>query len=96
MEIEWKNYIVLTIDWNYNKEYSTISMPTYTPKYLRRFLHPTPQNICYAPNKLIFTEHGQSTHYKKGPDNTPPIDKKKPKTYNPRLGQYCTNHEHFI
>ena len=96
MELEGKNYCVLTIDWNYDKEYVTISMPTCTPKYLKRFLHPAPQNTYYATKKWIVPEHGQSTQYTKGPENNRPIDKKTSKTYNPRFGHYCTTNEHFI
>ena len=51
MDLEGNNYCGFTIDWNYDTEYVEISMLTYIPKSLKRFLHPTPKNIFCAPHK---------------------------------------------
>ena len=49
MDLEGKNYCGLTIDWNYDKEYVETSMPTYSPKYLNRFLNPDPKIHAMQP-----------------------------------------------
>ena len=71
MDLEGKNYCGITIEWNYDKEYVKIYMPTYTPEYLKYFIHRYPQNPCYATHKWTVPEYGQSTQYVKGPENTP-------------------------
>ena len=74
MDLEGKNYCGLIIDWNYNKEYVNIYMPAYSPKTLKRFLHRSPQNTCYATQKWIVPSYRQRTQCEKGPYNTPPLD----------------------
>ena len=76
MDLEGNNYCGFTIDWNYDTEYVEISMLTYIPKSLKRFLHPTPKNIFCAPHKWTVPAYGQTTHYLKGPDNITSLDEK--------------------
>ena len=42
MDLEGKNYCGLAIEWNYDKKYVNISMPTYILKSLKRLLHHAP------------------------------------------------------
>ena len=86
MDLEGKNYYGTTIYCNFDKEFVDISMRTYIPKYLKRFLHPAPQKLCYAPHKWTVPSYGQHTQYKKGPDNTPPIDDKGTKETQAKVG----------
>ena len=76
MDLEGKKYCGLTIDWNYDKECVHVSMPTYIPKYLKRFLHPAPKLHDMQPKIYTFPEYGQIPRYEKVPDKTPPLDEK--------------------
>ena len=51
MDLRGKNYCGLNIDCNYEKEYVEICMPTYTPKYLKCFIHPFPKKPLYTSRK---------------------------------------------
>ena len=86
MDLEGKNYCGLTIDYNYDKEYVDISMPTYMHKFLKCFLQPAPKKPFYAPHKCTVPSYVQSTQYEKLPDNTPLIDKKGTKDIQARFG----------
>ena len=86
MDLEGKNYCGLTINRNYEKEYAKISMPIYPPKPLKRFLHPTPKNLYYAPQKWIVPEYGQSNQYEKVPNNTQPLYEKDTKYIQAKVG----------
>ena len=44
MDLEDKNYCGLTIDWNYNKEYTDIYMQIYISKDLKSVIHHAPKN----------------------------------------------------
>ena len=61
-------------------------MPTYTPNPFIFFLHPAPQNPCYAPHKWTVPQYGQITQYEKGPDNTPSLDEKGTKYLQEKVG----------
>ena len=76
MKLEGKNYCGLTIDWNYDKEYVYISMPTYINRSLKIFLCPIPKNPYYEPHKWTLAVYGQIIQYAKGPYNTQTLDEK--------------------
>ena len=86
MDLRGNNYCVLTIAYNHNREYFDISMPIYSPKLLKIFIHPSPKNQYYRPHKGTVTENGKSTQYAKLTDNAPPLGKKVTKDIQAKVG----------
>ena len=80
------NYCGLTNEWKYDRECVYTYIPTYNPKYLKRFLHPAPKNPWHKPHKWTVTEYGQINHYENGPNKTPTIDEKVTKDTKSKVG----------
>ena len=53
--VDWegKNYCGYTFDWNYEKGYVDVSMPTYIPKMLKKFNHSVPTKPQRAPHYIL-------------------------------------------
>ncbi len=51
--MDWtgKNYIGLSLDWNYKDGYVDISMPNYIEKIIERLGHPPPTSPQYSPHE---------------------------------------------
>ena len=47
---EGRNYLGLTINWNYNRGYVDILIPEYATKALEQLQHPNPKRPQYAPH----------------------------------------------
>jgi hypothetical protein len=76
VDMEGKNYLGLTLDWNYEKRYVDISMPGYVPAARLKFQHPMPKKPQYAPHPWKAPVYGQKIQYTAKPDTSPPLDKK--------------------
>ena len=54
-----RNYLGLTIDWNFSKEYIDILMPDYVKKLLDRLQYHNPKRPQYAPNLWTVPAYGK-------------------------------------
>ena len=59
MDWEGRNYLGLTIDWNYSEEYVDISMPDYLRKALDRLQCLKPKRPQYAPHCWSVPAYGK-------------------------------------
>ena len=62
--IDWEgqNYLGLTLDWNYTRNYFEISMPGYIPTALHKLQQKPPerpQNAPHPRNKPVYGKHIQ-------------------------------------
>ena len=53
------NYFVLTIDWNYNKDYVYILIPEYVPKALEQLQRPNLKLPQYSPHFSTMHVYGK-------------------------------------
>lgn len=71
-----KNYCGLEIDWNYEKNYVDIAMPSYIDKVLHKFNHPTPTRTQHAPHQWTIPVYGKHRQYAPPDDTMPTLDAK--------------------
>ena len=86
MNWEGRNYLVLTIYWNYSEEYVDISMPDYVRKALDRVEHANPKRPQYAPHCWSVPAYGKRLQMAPDPDERDLLDKKATKKYSPLWG----------
>ena len=75
--VDWdgKNYCGYTFDWNYEKGYVDVSMPTYIPKMLRKFNHKKPSRPQRSPHSWSSPTYGQKRQYAKTNPDLPLLPK---------------------
>ena len=83
---EGNNYLGLTIDWNYSKEYVNISMPDYVRKALDRLQHPNPKIPQYAPHCWSVPAYGKRLQMALDTDESNLLDKNSTKSIQSILG----------
>ena len=73
ISIDWegKDYLGLSLVWNYAKKYVDISMPWYIPSALHKFQHKKPTRPQDAPHAWTQPVYGQRIQYAKDPSNSP-------------------------
>ena len=72
---ERRNYLVLTIDWNYSKEYVNIYMSDYVRKALDSLQHHKPKRPQCAPHRWSVPSYGKRIQMAPDLDKSDLIDK---------------------
>jgi hypothetical protein len=74
--IDWegKDYLSLSLIWNYAKKYVDISMPWYIPSALHKFQHKKPTRPQDAPHAWTQPIYGQRIQYAKRPQQFPTLN----------------------
>ena len=83
---EGRNYLSLTTDWNYSKEYVKISMPDYVRKFMDRLQHPKLKRLQYAPHRWSVPAYGKILQMAPDPDKSGILDKNPTKRIQSILG----------
>ena len=85
---DWEgcNYLGLTIDRNYSKEYVEISMPDYVRKSMDRFQHPKLKRPQYAPHCWSVPAYGKRPQMVLDPDKSYLLEKNATKRIRSILG----------
>jgi hypothetical protein len=78
-------YIGLTLNWNYEKHYVDLSMPSYIARALQRFVHPTPECPEHAPHDYAAPTYGPCQQFATI-DTSPAVDSKDTKRIHEVLG----------
>ena len=86
MDWEGRNYLGLTIDWNYSKEYVDIPIPDYVRKAMDKTQHPKTKIPQYAPHSWSVPAFGKILQMAPDPDEIDLIEKKPPREYIPLWG----------
>ena len=88
---EGRNYLSLTTDWNYSKEYVKISMPDYVRKFMDRLQHPKLKRLQYAPHRWSVPAYGKILQMAPDTDERYHLDKKSTKRIQSKVGTmlYC-------
>jgi hypothetical protein len=75
--VDWtgKNYLGLTLDWNYIQRYVDLSMPGYVPRARLKFQHKMPKKPQYSPHPWQQPVYGQRIQYADDPSASPLLDK---------------------
>ena len=75
--VDWtgKNYLGLTLEWNYIKKWVDISMPGYIPAARHKFQHKDPKKPQYSPHPWTKPTFGQRIQWVKVDPNSPKLDK---------------------
>ena len=71
---EGKNYLGLTLSWNYADRYVDVSMPGYIRAACQRFKHPQPKRPQFSPHPWQPPKYGQHIQYADHP-TSPALDK---------------------
>jgi hypothetical protein len=76
--IDWdsKKHCGLNLDWNYNMQTVSISMPDYIKKLLQKFKHKMPSRKQDAPHRWDVPLYGQKTQYADNDENLPVLSSK--------------------
>ena len=72
-KLDWdaRQYLGITLEWDYSRRTLLCSMPGYVRKALKEFLHDCPRYACYAPSKMIRPRYGQRLQYAHVDDAAP-------------------------
>ena len=73
---EGRNYLGLTIEWNYKEGYANILMLEYVVKSLENIYNPKPKRPQYAPNRWKIPAYGRLLQMAPAPDESALINKK--------------------
>ena len=78
ISIDWegKQYVGLSLNWNYDKRYVDLSMPGYIKKVLQRLLHPSPTRPQYSPHSCNRPAYGAKVQYVDHPPDSSFLDTK--------------------
>ena len=73
VSVDWtgKNYLGLTLDWNYTEKYVDVSMPGYVPAARNKFQHKDPKKPQYSPHSWSKPVYGQKVQFVKEDPNSP-------------------------
>jgi len=76
IKVDWKarQYLGLTLEWDYAARTCDISMPGYIERALQRFLHPKPTRPQDSPHTFKRPEYGAKSQYAEPEDTTPALD----------------------
>ena len=75
MDWEGENYCGYKLEWNYEKGYIDVSMPTYIPKMLAKYNHKAPDRLQKAPHQWSTPVYGQKRQYAKSLPDLPTLPK---------------------
>ncbi len=70
-----KNYLKLTIEWDYDNQKVHLWMPGYIKKALLRFKHHKPKKMQNSPHPHTIPDYGNKIQYTADKDNTPKLGK---------------------
>ena len=73
---EGRNYLGLTIYWNYSKEYVDISMPDYVREALYRLQYPKPKRPQYVRHCWLVSAYGKILQMAPDPDENDLLEKR--------------------
>ena len=73
--VDWtgRNYLGLTLDWNYQQHYVDVSMPGYIKQALHEFQHKMPSWPTHSPSKYTAPIYGAKVQYAETPADEPTL-----------------------
>ena len=65
LKIDWigAKYVIIDLDWDYDKKEVKLSMKGYVKRALQHFQHPTPTKHHYEPTKYVPPEYEKKIQY---------------------------------